>query len=682
MSSASLAQQNEGQGTAEGKEFASASVTMAASSSASGTATPTGVTPTQSPPAGPNDALLSRLRSQVEFYFGQQNLSRDIYLRNLLAQYGGTSVPLIVICNFPKVRDLCLGFNLHADPPLVMRALEGSQVAFVTPDANWISAMLPLPPLALEPKVKVRPPSLGPGSRSVSSSHEDMTKMNGSAPGSPLKSVPGQGQATQPQVNANVSNGMNVHPMQQTQGQPSMVRSRSITNQASHYHPANGPVPLPQGMPVPTGPGYSSPYNYPYPHRNMPPPGNYAQPAGYMYPPPMQQHPHPSGAAPMQYPQMYPGYTYVTTSQGPSNYFQRPGGMVRNTSSATARSAPSGPTYENGQQRRQGQGQGQGHGGINSSGAVSMRNVGAGNIRQEGQKGRKNRTRPQNQNHNDSGTNYQHMIGGRGMSRKESREQMHQPKNYSDNDAGQRNDINMPNSRSQNEMSDSSGGGGKSGRRKKNKNKRDNERRNDVNFDDNQFPALSPTSPTKVKDGSADKASIAMSGYAAALLQKSKTAALQSMGANIHNGEFPDVGETDIIGKVSEMKLNSEIVKDSDPDTISSGAGAVIGAPIFESTEAVVGERNPSEGKHEATEVSKSVPATSAAIEEKTAVEFDGPTPKEAKHSGSDNLKVENAVKSVEAKAPPSTKDNTTAPAAPSAWGNKRSFIDVVKKQP
>lgn len=672
---------------------------------------------------------MARLRAQVEFYFGQQNLSRDTYLRNLLSQYGGTSVPLFVICNFPKVRDLCLSFNLHADPPLVMRALEGSYVAFVTPDANWISPMLPLPPL--DAKVKMRPLPLGPRSMSISSSQEDVNKINvnvnGSAPSSPVKVPKGQAGQAQAQAqagNANVTNGnggngsgihTNNRPMQMQQQpqpqQPSMVRSRSHSIQPSHY---NGHVthshPLPQGMP---SPGYApaSPYSYPNvnvnAYRNMPPPGpgNYPQHGGYMYPPPMQhQHPHQHQHPPTGYPQMYPGFTYVTTSAAagpPSNYFShgRPG-MVRNTSTSTARSAPA--AYENGS-RRQNQGPGSGGMAAPGGGGGSFRNAGGGG-RQDA-KGRKNRNK-HGVSQNDSGTfsntggngggaSAGASAGGRGggMARRASREQMNQSRPHSDSDAGggardRDRDSNMPRNRSQNEMSDSSGGG-KIMRRKKNKNKSETaEQRNDVSFDDNQFPALSPSKLAKSKEGgvSAEKTSVAMSGYAAALLQKNNAASAQSTVANASTSpviEFsPPDDETDIVGKVSEMKLNADYSKDSDAAATPVAVGALTGTPLTEASSVQVdGEstRTTPKFNSDPPQTIVAVPAMNAKIEKK-GVEIDGPTPQEAQES---EMKTTDAkVESAKIVDIPLVKDSSLAAAPPSVWGNKRSFIDVVRKQP
>lgn len=107
----------------------------------------------------PDPFLLTRLKNQVEFYFSPQNLARDTYLRGLMAQYGGSMVPLAVIASFPKVRELCATTSfVQGDPGyLLFKALETSNVVKITPDAygaSWISPLMPPPPL--DPSSKQR----------------------------------------------------------------------------------------------------------------------------------------------------------------------------------------------------------------------------------------------------------------------------------------------------------------------------------------------------------------------------------------------------------------------------------------------------------------------------------------------------------------------------------------------
>mmetsp|Transcript_19761 Transcript_19761/g.42910 ORF Transcript_19761/g.42910 Transcript_19761/m.42910 type:complete len:863 (-) Transcript_19761:387-2975(-) len=119
------------------------------------------------------EAFNSRLRSQVEFYFSPQNLSRDGYLRNMLtaSEYQPDIImpttlrplqfmcPVGVITNFPKVRDIIIGARKsllvsEEEPPaaiLLVKALEGrSNVVTVSEDGNWIGpANQQLPPPAV-----------------------------------------------------------------------------------------------------------------------------------------------------------------------------------------------------------------------------------------------------------------------------------------------------------------------------------------------------------------------------------------------------------------------------------------------------------------------------------------------------------------------------------------------------
>ena len=99
-----------------------------------------------------NESLfLSTLKSQIEFYFSPQNLARDSYLRSIMAQYGGAMVPLHVISSFPKVREICAMKTgspaIPAEPFVIMKAMEGSNVAKITQDGIWIGPLALLPPL-------------------------------------------------------------------------------------------------------------------------------------------------------------------------------------------------------------------------------------------------------------------------------------------------------------------------------------------------------------------------------------------------------------------------------------------------------------------------------------------------------------------------------------------------------
>ena len=94
--------------------------------------------------------MLAQLRVQIEFYFSPHNLVKDQYLMSLLqsTEHIG-AVPLEVIANFPKVRELhalaFIGPNvpLSLAPPanlhLLRMALQGSYIVTVSSDGRWIS---------------------------------------------------------------------------------------------------------------------------------------------------------------------------------------------------------------------------------------------------------------------------------------------------------------------------------------------------------------------------------------------------------------------------------------------------------------------------------------------------------------------------------------------------------------
>ena len=688
---------------------------------------------------GPLQILLPRLRVQVEFYFGQQNLSRDTYLRNLLAQYGGVSVPTYVICSFPKVRDMCLSFNVAPEPIVIMRALEGSQVTSVSPDANWISLLKPLPPL--DPKVKMRPLPLGPRNISIPSAQENMnhamnanangsnssSPMNGKGPGqSPPNAQAGQVQ-NGPQGQAQGQAQSHIAPSQQQQSQqPTMVRQRSHSNQ---HQPFNH-LPLPHtGLPVPPvqPSGYPSPhapFNYP-PHVNVNVPSyrsNIPPPQGpgpnsfpqqqYIYPSPHMQPGH--GHHPISYP-IYPGSAggyYVTTNS--QNYFNNRPGMVRNVSTSSNRSAPQ-------MDRRQSSGNGAVSGGYGGGGGgANNGSFRAGRGEGNGPKSRKNRNRngiPGQQsdyygNANPSGDRGVSGTGGKvndrndnrggggNMSRRGSRE-LHRSGhgNYSD----ELGNMHMTRNRSQNEMSDSSGGGKNYRRNKKNtgKSNKKEERRNvDVSFDDQQqFPALSPStllnaedvgSNTASAEGEKGTATVTISGYAAALLQKKdvstekkvvgqsysqdpptiakEQATAQPQENSKPNNKSPvdEVGETDnVVSQMNEMKL-TEYEKFEAP--AAATPVAVAATPLTSNASDKVTMNGDAEGGP----TNADEPSTNAKIQSKKPLENNGPTPHEASGSQEDG----------DVGRADSNGDSSSQVAAPpSAWGTKRSFIDVVRKQ-
>ncbi|KAL3823805.1 hypothetical protein ACHAXA_011592 [Cyclostephanos tholiformis] len=111
-----------------------------------------------------HESLYTKLRSQVEFYFSPQNLSRDTYLRNMLtSEHVDMSTPrplqhmcpVGIITNFPKVQYVCSQFGGQEEKPVESAALllakafdKGSSVVTISPDGNWIGPINQhLPPL-------------------------------------------------------------------------------------------------------------------------------------------------------------------------------------------------------------------------------------------------------------------------------------------------------------------------------------------------------------------------------------------------------------------------------------------------------------------------------------------------------------------------------------------------------
>lgn len=107
-------------------------------------------------------ALFHRLRTQVEFYFSPNNLSRDTYLRSMLTNTDTPEevsprpmqlmTPTANILNFPKVKNIMSGAeNMPESLHMVLKiALEGSAVVAMSTDGQWIGpASQNLPPMGM-----------------------------------------------------------------------------------------------------------------------------------------------------------------------------------------------------------------------------------------------------------------------------------------------------------------------------------------------------------------------------------------------------------------------------------------------------------------------------------------------------------------------------------------------------
>lgn len=94
--------------------------------------------------------LLSKLRAQVEFYFSEENLSRDVFLQTLLnSRDHPGAVPVATIASFPRIREIYHTFHrghqysrsasaYPADPVAVGRSLRGSRTVAVSQDGHWL----------------------------------------------------------------------------------------------------------------------------------------------------------------------------------------------------------------------------------------------------------------------------------------------------------------------------------------------------------------------------------------------------------------------------------------------------------------------------------------------------------------------------------------------------------------
>jgi hypothetical protein len=504
------------------------------------------------------ETLRTRLRAQIEFYFSPQNLARDTYLRNMLATYGGGAVPLTAIASFPKVRNLCaseLGMvnsNMPADPRLLMNVLEGSQIVSVSPDAIWISPLLPIPPL--DPSVKARPVPTG-----ASSYVPDMRSQQQQPP-TPNLAVPYAGDSSisdtlvirdmpldmKPDkvmeifthdeivpktVKVEAGSVWYVSFSTEEDTKHVLASKQELNIEGRDIHVSLAPVshqqhmmptyyaanPMPQIMTMPQQ-GINPGYLYSYPYRPAPSNG----PAGYyMYP--NLGHGHP-----MQYQQMYPGgIPPYRANAGQQNYFQS--GMGRPMGTQV-------PFYNDKNRMRP----------LDSNGKV---------LPEGNNQNRNNKYDKKSSSSN--GTE-----NGRGSFRSGSRD--------GNNSKG------MHRSKSQNEMSDSSNGEKKKNKRKNNSRKRDHDRRKDeVTLNVGDFPALSSGKEALEKQSSP---SSGFSGYASALLRKNEEKrineeeekALESMKKlNITNDDI-DQGSTSL---PSESSPNSQQASLPKKESVVEGNG-------------------------------------------------------------------------------------------------------------
>jgi La domain len=93
-----------------------------------------------------NDYLLISLKSQAEFYFSRQNLSRDYFLQQLLASSKHLgAVPASIVTKFPKMKEIYSNMRvLHgyhdksSDIDFLYVALKGSDVVSMSPCRKFL----------------------------------------------------------------------------------------------------------------------------------------------------------------------------------------------------------------------------------------------------------------------------------------------------------------------------------------------------------------------------------------------------------------------------------------------------------------------------------------------------------------------------------------------------------------
>jgi len=88
-----------------------------------------------------NETLLGKIRQQIEYYFSNENLPKDKFLKKLMDLDPNNQgyVPLEVICNFNKVK------QLTTDLSTVRKALQNSKMVATSADGNSLRRSSPIP---------------------------------------------------------------------------------------------------------------------------------------------------------------------------------------------------------------------------------------------------------------------------------------------------------------------------------------------------------------------------------------------------------------------------------------------------------------------------------------------------------------------------------------------------------
>jgi len=202
-------------------------------------------------------------------------------------------------------------------------------------------------------------------------------------------------------------------------------------------------------------------------------------------------------------------------------------------------------------------------------------------------------------------------------------------------------------------------------------------RKDEVTLDVNNFPALSDMSPVKAQSG-AEKGgggSGGFSGYADALRQKNKTAPPSPSPSD--NAK----DETDLTEQVQTLKVST--AESSQSEIIPVAIGALTGTPTsVEECEPVVSDQSIVQEINDSAVAERVEEDAPSPVKTIIANDSDSgnceSTPQEETHNDKDEATSENDL----ASETPTAQEEAPAPSAapPAAWGNKRSFIDVVRK--
>jgi len=93
-----------------------------------------------------NESLLEKIKQQIEYYFSNQNLPNDKFLKKLVEMDSANQgyVPLEVICNFNKIK------QLTNDLAIVRKAIQSSTMVAISADGHSLRRSSELPSIEHE----------------------------------------------------------------------------------------------------------------------------------------------------------------------------------------------------------------------------------------------------------------------------------------------------------------------------------------------------------------------------------------------------------------------------------------------------------------------------------------------------------------------------------------------------